>query len=110
MTDAPRPTGADIAAALSDLERVLAESAAMVRRGDMVDLSGLDRELGTLLETALALPAPEARGLLPVLDRMVAALDALEDDIRATHGAAATPETASRRIRAAAAYRKPEGS
>lgn len=106
----PAAAPADIAQALAALEAVLTEGAAMVRRGDMVDLSGLDRELKGLLDAALLLPPPDARAMLPALDRLLAGLDALEADLRAVHGTAVEPEKASRRIRAAAAYRKPEGA
>lgn len=111
MTD-PKPAAAstaDIAAALDALRDLLARSAEAVRRGDMMDLSGLDAEVKLALDAATALPPAQARALLPALDAVLAALDALEGDLKAVQGVAnPAPETASRRIRAAAAYRKPE--
>lgn len=105
---AGRADASEIARTFAELERVLVESAATVRRGDAVDLAGLEREVKTLLDATVMLPPTEARSLLPAMDRLLAALDGLEATLKDVHGPVMEKETASRRIRAAAAYRRPE--
>ncbi|WP_119678217.1 hypothetical protein [Indioceanicola profundi] len=104
------PGGAeDVARALDRLRQVLANSADLVRAGRMVDLAGLDREVQQTLEAVVALPAPEARMLLPALDMLVEQLDAIAGELTSVHGAALPQqETPEARKRAAAAYRRTE--
>lgn len=101
----------DVAQALDGLREVLTGSAAVVRAGQMVDLAGLDREVQQTLQAVVALPASDARRLLPALDDLLQLLDTIASDLSSLHGAALPQqETPAARLRASAAYRKTEES
>lgn len=109
MTGTIPPEPHMLRAALDDLRTVVERSAALVAEGDVVDLAGLDNEARDLMAHATALPAAEARSLLPVLEALLAALDGLEAAFRQTQGTdGAGTERAAARLRASAAYRRTE--
>lgn len=115
MTDTLPPASStpaspeEIAAALTELRTVLERSAGLVRQRDLVDLAGLETEARQLLDAAVALPPEHARLLLPFLEEVLAALEGVQAALTETHGETlGGAEPASRRMRAAVAYRKPE--
>ncbi|HYE50932.1 MAG TPA: hypothetical protein VEB20_15155 [Azospirillaceae bacterium] len=95
----------EVEAALAGLRSVLEGSGELVRAGGTVDLAGLEREAASLCDAVVKLPPPDARSLLPLMEAILAALDALEADLRRAAGGA-EPDFAAQRQRAAAAYRK----
>lgn len=99
---------ATVAAALADLQDLLDRSAALVSQGQWVDLAGLEREAKPLLDAVVALPPADARALLPDLERILAALDAVGAALQSAHGETMSAERNAARLRAAAAYRPPE--
>ncbi|QJE72995.1 hypothetical protein HHL28_07755 [Aerophototrophica crusticola] len=107
MTDRPADM-ATIAAALADLQDLLDRSAALVAQGQWVDLAGMEREAKPLLDAVITLPAADARALLPDLERLLTALDAVGTALQAAHGETLAAERNAARLRAAAAYRPPE--
>lgn len=109
MTILLPPAAADIADTLASLDALLTASTANVRKGDMVDLAGLEREVKPILDAALGLPAEQARALLPQLEQVMLALENLSTALREVHGdKLGGTETHATRIRAAAAYRRSE--
>ncbi|HYC02417.1 MAG TPA: hypothetical protein VED40_03945 [Azospirillaceae bacterium] len=104
------PDRQEIEAALAALLEVLERSTGLVRNGGTVDLHGLDREAAQLCEEVIRLPPDTARAMLPTMDRILAALEGLERELRQVAGAGSDPEAERgvRIARAAAAYRKAE--
>ncbi|WP_114392029.1 hypothetical protein [Oleisolibacter albus] len=107
-TDAPGPDAGTVAATLDSLHQVLAGSTALVAKGEMVDLAGLEQEAREVLDSLLALPGSQARGLLPALDSMLTALDALAAALSAAQAVRDGAAAQTARLRAAAAYRPRE--
>ncbi len=85
----------------------LAEAGAQADSGAMIDLSGLDARVATLCEAAEALPREQGRALLPDLEAMIAALNALAATLSRQRDLAAGTETHTARQRAAAVYGRP---
>jgi len=103
------PSPADVTQALENLQRLLDHSAELVRNGGTVDLRGLDGEVRTLTEAVATLPLPEARAQLPLLDAVLQSLGQLERTLTDIQGTLlGGTEKASRIMRAAAAYRRPD--
>jgi hypothetical protein len=102
------PDRQEIEAALAALLEVLDRSAELVRNGGMVDLHGLDREAAQLCQEVIRLPPDTARAMLPTMDRILAALEGLERELRRVAVADPEAERGVRIARAAAAYRKAE--
>lgn len=104
---APLPD--DIAQALDSLTDLLTQGQAAIMAGGMVDMAGLEAEVRPILDAAMALPADQARTLLPRLDTMLTALDQVADSLQRVHGdTLGGRETHSTRIRATQAYRRNE--
>ncbi|WP_404384857.1 hypothetical protein [Caenispirillum salinarum] len=106
MTDTPAPSLDSIRLELDKAASVVATAARLSAQGRTVDLSALEGKVAGACRAIAGLPREEARTLLPTLDALLAALDALEGDLKthfaaglggATSGGAAAP-------RAAAAY------
>ena len=49
----------------------------VVRGGDMVDLSGLDRDVATICNKAVALPPDQAREVQPLMAELIGSLEQL---------------------------------
>lgn len=97
---------ADIDQTLESLLSLLTSGEKTLAGGEMVDLYGLEREIKPILDAILALPAPQARALLPMLEQVLAALDKVAGTLEKVHGdKLGGRETHATRIRAAQAYR-----
>jgi hypothetical protein len=104
-------SAADVAATLGDLNRLLDLAQQAAAKGEWVELAGLEREAQPILEAAVALPGEQARALLPELERAIALLDALETSLKAVgQGKFSPPDTPAKRLQAAAAYRRQDGT
>ncbi|EKV26684.1 hypothetical protein C882_2193 [Caenispirillum salinarum AK4] len=106
MTDTPAPSLDSIRLELDKAASVVATAARLSAQGRTVDLSALEGKVAGACRAIADLPREEACTLLPTLDALLTALDALEGDLKthfaaglggATSGGAAAP-------RAAAAY------
>ena len=80
-----------------------------VEQGTPLEMDGLDGWVGRVCDGATALPPPLARRLLPQLDAVVAGMDALSAALSRQqdalmNAAAAVPDPATARRRAASAY------
>lgn len=103
------PLSDGIAQALDSLTDLLTQGQAAIDAGGMVDMAGLEAEVRPILDAAMALPADQARALLPRLETMLAALDLVAECLQRVHGdTLGGRETHSTRIRAAQAYRRNE--
>jgi hypothetical protein len=74
--DSETPLAA-VQACLEQLGRTLGIARSLVRAGKLVDLTGLDAEMGYVCARALDLPPDEGRALRPELIGLRAELDAL---------------------------------
>lgn len=92
---------------LAAVAAALAEAGAQADTGALVDLSGLDARVATLCAAAEALPRDEGRALLPDLEAMIAALNALAGTLSRQSALSDGTETHTARQRAAAVYRRP---
>lgn len=93
-----------------DLEKassVVATGRRLVAQGRTLDLTALEGKVAAACEAIAALPRDEARAVLPTLEALLAALDALESDLKSQYAAhlgsgSTTPDA----TRAAASYRR----
>ncbi|WP_109116461.1 hypothetical protein [Azospirillum sp. TSO22-1] len=92
---------------LTSLSAVLAEAVAQAESGALVDLAGLDARVGSLCAAAAALPRDEGRALLPDLEALTGALNALAGTLARQRELAQGDETHTARQRAAAVYGRP---
>ena len=92
---------------LAAVVAALAEAGAQAESGALVDLSGLDARVAVLCTAAEALPRGEGRALLPELEAMIGALNALAATLSRQRELASGPGTHSVRQRAAAVYGRP---
>ncbi|WP_431858515.1 hypothetical protein [Azospirillum sp.] len=92
---------------LSAVSAALAEAAVQAESGALVDLAGLDARVGSLCAAAEALPREEGRALLPDLESLIAALNALAGTLSRQRELAQGDETHTARRRAAAVYGRP---
>jgi hypothetical protein len=105
MTDTAQMPPDAIARGLAELGAAVGRMAAAAVDGGVVDLAGLDAEAARLCTAATLLPPHDARPLLPRLEALLSALDALETTLQRLAAAAqADADEATRRQRAAAAY------
>lgn len=95
---------------LAAVAAALAEAGAQADTGALVDLSGLDARVATLCEAAEALPRDAGQALLPDLEAMIAALNALDATLSRQRALSDGTETHAARQRAAAVYRRPSDS
>lgn len=96
----------DIDQTLDSLLSLLSQGEQKLAAGEMVDLYGLEREVQPILDAVLALPAEEARSLLPRLEQVLSALDRVAETLERVHGdKLGGRETHATRMRAAQAYR-----
>lgn len=91
------------------LAAALEDARAAVEQGTPLEMDGLDVWVGRVCDGATALPPPLARRLLPQLDAVVAGMDALSAALSRQqealmNAAAAVPDPATARRRAASAY------
>lgn len=104
---APAPASLDaIRLELDKVASVVATAARLSAQGRTVDLTALEGKVAGACQAIAALPRDEARSLLPTLDALLSALDALEGDLK-TQFAAGMGGTAAGSApppRAAAAY------
>lgn len=97
----------DIRQELDKAASVVATASRLLTQGRSVDLAALEGKVAGACEGIAALPADQARTLLPTLEELLTALDTLENDLKAQYAAGtgsaagATPPP-----RAAAAYGK----
>ena len=99
------PDPAAVAGGLDELAAAISRMREVVTGGGLVELAGLDAEAQRLCQAATALPPPAARPLLARFETILAALAALEADIRRTGlGGADESDAASRRRLAQSAY------
>lgn len=91
------------------LAAALEDARVAVEQGTPLEMDGLDVWVGRVCDGATALPPPLARRLLPQLDAVVAGMDALSAALTRQQealmsAAAAVPDPATARRRAASAY------
>lgn len=101
MTDPAPARPAGIAAAIECVVQAVTEAGRAAEAGAVVDLAGLDRRAAGLCAEITQLEPASARSLLPDLERLIAALDALADALGRQVGPS---DHASRRSRAVGAY------
>ena len=92
---------------LAAVAAALAEAGAQADSGALIDLSGLDARVAALCTVAEALPRDEGRALLPNLEAMIAALNALAATLSRQRDLSDGAETHAARQRAAAVYGRP---
>lgn len=101
-----QPSAADITQTLDILLDLLKRGEQTLAAGEMVDLTGLEREVQPLLAAAVALPPEDARRLLPSLEAVMGLLDQVTATMERVHGATlGGSETHANRMRATQAYR-----
>ncbi|MBP0492486.1 hypothetical protein [Roseomonas indoligenes] len=85
MTSTPQNA---VLAAVDELHGVLSLAEALLQGGRDLDLQGLEREVGTLCDAALALPREEGRATRPALAGLLAQVNGLRSRMsRAGSGA-----------------------
>ena len=72
----------DIQARMRDICDFILSSAAQVDSGEMVNLAGLDDDVASLCERALALPPEEAAQVQPLMAEMISNLERLGQALR----------------------------
>lgn len=91
---------------LAAVEQQLADALDSARRNDSVDLSALRNVVDEVCRDILALPAAEARLLLPDLQRGIAALEQLATLLQTRQQQSEAAEKDATRLHAARAYGK----
>lgn len=67
----------DIQNRMMELTDFITETDRQVREGTLTDLSGLDDEVASLCDRALALPPAQAAGIQPFMAKMISSLESL---------------------------------
>ena len=98
------PTVPDPVLELRAFAEALEASQKIVREGGMVDLSGLEAQVERLCAEVVKTEGPLRLQLLPMLEKVINTLGALEDDLRFSVKTAVEAEAADKRLRAQSAY------
>lgn len=80
--DLPPPDADALNAQLSSVLDYVRQCELRVGRGEMMDLSGLDRTVMQMCEEIVRLPSPQARTLQPRMQQLVEGLDLLATRMR----------------------------
>jgi len=104
MTEAPLPTAATLREEMVKIDSLIATARRLLDEGRIVDLKALEDRTRFVCESALQLPAAEAKPLAPALEALMTALDNLTAALTARFGDLPQLEMPTHADAATAAY------
>lgn len=99
-------TAAELQEKLTALQATLDRMADAAGRGEPVDLSSISGDVESLCGRVLTLSAPDARALLPGMQRAIEQLDRLAQTLRERQSETKAADEKAARLHAARAYGK----